>query len=219
MALVHIYIHLLCYCTNMLTFWLSMLLLSFLIFMSNVSIINVFYHIFVSEVIFKTRIIKTKRTRTTFLNLTLLPSCNYLRGFILFDNNASWHWTMTCRNWEFQWVLLISSCKDWIKSLQYFLCNCYVCMCVSINPFVYFKCQYYFTFLACFFCFHFFTFCFGTPNTQPILFQDKYFALLYWTISYIYQKIWYVCMLILPALSMFCTLCTFCISFYFSMEI
>ena len=63
--------------------------IEFSFFMSNVSIINVFYHIFVSEVIFKTRIIKTKRTRTTFLNLTLLPSCNYLRGFILFDNNAS----------------------------------------------------------------------------------------------------------------------------------
>ena len=87
MALVHIYLrYLLCYSANMLTFWLSMLLLSFLIFMSNVSIINVFYHIFVSEVILKTRIIKTKRTRTTFLNLTLLPNCNYLRGFILFDN-------------------------------------------------------------------------------------------------------------------------------------
>ena len=158
-----------------------MLLLSFLIFMSNVSIINVFYHIFVSEVIFKTRIIKTKRTRTTFLNLTLLPSCNYLRGFILFDNNASWHWTMACRNWEFQWVLPMSSCKDWIKSVQYFLCNCYVCMCVSTNSFVYFKSEYYFTFIAGFFCFHFFTFCFGTPNTQNILFKDKYFALLYWT--------------------------------------
>ena len=66
-VLVHTYLrHLLCYSTNMLTFWLSMLLLSFLIFMSNVSIINVFYHIFVSEVILKTRIIKTKRTRTTF---------------------------------------------------------------------------------------------------------------------------------------------------------
>ena len=155
--------------------------IEFSFFMSNVSIINVFYHIFVSEVIFKTRIIKTKHTGTTLLNLTLLPSCNYLRGFILFDNNASWHWTMTCRNWEFQWVLLISSCKDWIKSLQYFLCNCYVCMCVSINPFVYLKSQYYFTFLACFFCFHFFTFCFGTANTQNILFKDKYFALLYWT--------------------------------------
>ena len=31
----------LCYSTDMLTFWLSMLLLSFLIFMSNVTIINV----------------------------------------------------------------------------------------------------------------------------------------------------------------------------------
>ena len=54
-------------------------------------------------------------------------------------------------------------------------------MCFSINPFVYLKSQYYFTFLACFFCFHFFTFCFGTANTQNILFKDKYFALLYWT--------------------------------------
>ena len=123
----------------MLTFWLSMLLLSFLIFTSNTSIINVFYHIFVSEVISKTRIIKTKLTRTAFLNLTLMPSCNYLRGFILFDNNVSWHWTMTCWNWEFQWVLPISSWKDWLKSVQWFLCNCYVCMCVSINPLVYFK--------------------------------------------------------------------------------
>ena len=108
----YIFRHLLCYFTNMLAFWLSMLLLSFLIFMSNVSIINDFYHIFVSEVIFKTRIIKTKHTGTTLLNLTLLPSCNYLRGFILFDNNASWHWTMACRHWEFQWVLPVSSCKD-----------------------------------------------------------------------------------------------------------
>ena len=161
MALVHIYLrHLLCYCTNMLTFWLSMLLLSFLIFMSNVSIINVFYHIFVSEVIFKSRIIKTKPTRTTFLNLRLLPSCNYLRGFIWFANNASSHWTMVCRNWEFQWVLPISSCKVWIKSVQYFLCNYYVCMCVSINPFLYLKSQLYFTFLVRFFCFHFFSLCF-----------------------------------------------------------
>ena len=176
----------------MLTFWLSMLLLSFLIFMSNVSIINVFYHIFVSEVIFKTRIIKTKRTRTTFLNLTLLPSCNYLRGFILFDNNASWHWTMACRNWEFQWVLAISSCKVWIKSVHYFFCDCYVCMCVSINPFVYLKSQYYFTFFAYFFCFLFFTFCFWIANTQNILFKEKYFALLYWTSQlyfiYLYVK-------------------------------
>ena len=99
----------------------------------------------------------------------------------MFDYNASWHWTLVCRNWEFQWVLPISSCKVWIKSVQYFLCDCYVCMCVSINPFVYLKSQYYFTFLACFFCFHFFTFCFGTANTQNILFKDKYFALLYWT--------------------------------------
>ena len=90
MALLHIYLkNLLCYSTNMLTFRLNMLLMSFRVFMSNVSIINVFYRIFVSEAIFKTRIIKTKRTRTTFFNLTLLPSCNYLGGLVLFDNNAS----------------------------------------------------------------------------------------------------------------------------------
>ena len=53
--------------------------------------------------------------------------------------------------------------------------------CVSINPWVYFKSQYYFTFLARFFYFYFFTFCFVTPNTENILFKDKYFALLYWT--------------------------------------
>ena len=64
MALSHIYLR--CYSTNMLTIWLSILLLSFLIFMSNVSVINVFNHIFVSEVILKTRIIKTKHTITTF---------------------------------------------------------------------------------------------------------------------------------------------------------
>ena len=52
--------------------------------MPNVTIIDVFNHIFVSEVILKTRIIKTKRTRTIFLNLLLLSSCNYFRGFILF---------------------------------------------------------------------------------------------------------------------------------------
>ena len=92
----------LCCSTNMLTFSLSMLLLSFLTFMFNVSIINVFKHIFVSEVILKTRLIKTKHTRATYLNLTLLSSWSYLRGFILFDYNASWHWKMLCRNWEFQ---------------------------------------------------------------------------------------------------------------------
>ena len=146
----------LCYSTNMLKFWLSMLLLSFLIFMSNVTITNVFNHIFVPKVILKTRIIKAKCTRTTFLNLTLPSSCNYLRGFILFDYNTSWHWTMACRNWKFQWVLPISNCKVWIKSAQYFLYDCYACMCVSINIFVYLKSQYYFTFFAHFFCFHFF---------------------------------------------------------------
>ena len=159
-----------CSSTNMLTIWLSMLLLSFLIFMSNVTIINVFNRIFLSEVILKTRIIKTKRTRTTFLNLILLSSCNYLRGFIMFDYNARWHWTMACRNWEFQWVLPIFSCKVWIKNVQYFLYNCYVCMCVSINAFVYLKSQYYFTFMVPFFCFHFSTFCFGTANTQNTFF-------------------------------------------------
>ena len=53
-----------------------------LTFMSNASIIDVFNHISVSEVILKTRIINTKHTRTTFLNLMLLSNCNYLRGFI-----------------------------------------------------------------------------------------------------------------------------------------
>ena len=47
----------------------------------------------------------------------------------------------------------------------------FLCICVS---------QYYFVFLACFFCFQFFIFCFGTANTQNILCKDKYFALLYW---------------------------------------
>ena len=90
LEIVHIYLrHLLHDCTNMLSFWLSMLLLSFLIFISNASIINILYNIFESEVIFKTRTIKTKRTRTTFLNLKLLPSCNDLRWLILFDDNAS----------------------------------------------------------------------------------------------------------------------------------
>ena len=133
MGLLHIYLkNLLCYSTNMLTFRLNMLLFSFRIFMSNVSIINVFYRIFVSEAIFKTRIIKTKRNRTTFFNLTLLPSCNYLRGLVLFDNDASWHWTMVCRNWELQSLLPISSCKVWTESVQYFFCDCYVCMCVFL---------------------------------------------------------------------------------------
>ena len=109
-----------CYFTNMLTIWVSMLLLSFPIFMCNVIIINVFNHIFVSEVILKTRIIKTKRSRSTFLNLILLSRCNYLRGFLLFDYNASWHCKMACGNWEFQWVLPIFSYKVWIKSVQYF---------------------------------------------------------------------------------------------------
>ena len=59
----------------MFTFWLSMLLLSCLIFMANVSSIN-FSNIFVSEVILKTRIIKTKRSRTTFLNLNAYQFCN-----------------------------------------------------------------------------------------------------------------------------------------------
>ena len=58
-------------------------------FMSNVSIINVFNHIFLSEVILKIRIIKLKRTATTFLNLILLSSYNYLRRFIWFDYDAS----------------------------------------------------------------------------------------------------------------------------------
>ena len=51
--------------------------IEFFISMCSVSIIYVFYHIFVSNIIFKTRIIKTEHTRTTILNSTLLPSCNY----------------------------------------------------------------------------------------------------------------------------------------------
>ena len=39
-------------------------------------------------------------------------------------------------------------------------------------------------------------------------------------VSYIYQQISYTCMLnTISVISMFCTLCTFCISFYFTMEI
>ena len=69
-ALVHIYLRYLFalfykYDYNLV--WLSILLLSFLIFMSNVSIINVFNSILVSGVFLKTIIIKTKRTTTTFL--------------------------------------------------------------------------------------------------------------------------------------------------------
>ena len=67
----------------------SMLLLSFLIFMPEVSIINAFNHIFVYEVILKTRIIKTKRTTTTLLNLILLSSFNYLVRFVWLGYNIS----------------------------------------------------------------------------------------------------------------------------------
>ena len=63
--------------------------IEFSIFMSIVRIINVFYHIFVSEVTVKAGIIIAKYTRTTFLDLTLLSICNYLKGLILFDYNAS----------------------------------------------------------------------------------------------------------------------------------
>ena len=73
----------------LLTTWSSMLLLSFLIFKSNVSIINAFNHIFVFEVILKTRIIKPKRTTATPLNLILLSSCNYVRRFIWLGYNIS----------------------------------------------------------------------------------------------------------------------------------
>ena len=163
--------------------------------MSNVSIINVFNHIFLSEVILKIRIIKLKRTATTFLNLILLSSYNYLRRFIWFDYDASWHWTMVCLNWKFQGVLPIFSCKAWVKSVQYIFYNRYACMYVSINPFVYFKSQYYFTFFACFFCFQFLTFCFGTANIQ--IFCLKIYILFYCTesVNYIYQQISYACML------------------------
>ena len=132
-----------------------------------------FSHIFVSEIILRTGIIKTKRTRSRLFNLILLSSCNYLRGFILFDYNVIWNWTTTNRNCGFQRVLSISSCQVWIKSVQYFLCHCFVCICVSINPFVYLKCQYILTFFACFFLFHFSAFFFGTANAQNILFIDK----------------------------------------------
>ena len=60
---------------------------------------------------------------------------------------------MVCRNWEFQWVLPVFSCKVWIKSVQYFIYDCYACMCVSINPFVYLKSQYYFLFVSYVFTF------------------------------------------------------------------
>ena len=43
-----------------------MLLLSFLTFMSNVSIINVFNQILVLGVILKAKVVKKKRTTTTF---------------------------------------------------------------------------------------------------------------------------------------------------------
>ena len=39
------------------------------------------------------------------------------------------------------------------------------------------------------------------------------------SVNYIYQQISYTCMLNIISSSMFCTLCTFCIFFYFSMEI
>ena len=58
--------------------------------MSNVSITDVFNHIFASEVILMKRIIETELTTTAFLNLILLSNCNYLREFIgSFDYNAS----------------------------------------------------------------------------------------------------------------------------------
>ena len=63
--------------------------IEFSIFMFIARIINVFYHIFVSEVTVKTRIIIAKYTRPTFFDLTLLSICNYLKGLILFDYNAS----------------------------------------------------------------------------------------------------------------------------------
>ena len=73
----------------LLTTWSSKLLLSFFIFMSNVSIINAFNHMLLFEVTLKTRIIKTKRTTTTLLNSILLSSCNYLRRFIWLGYNVS----------------------------------------------------------------------------------------------------------------------------------
>ena len=61
-------------------------------------------------------------------------------------------------------------------------------MYVSINPFVYLKSQYYFTFLARFFCFHFLTFCFGTAKINILLYCIG-------SVNYIYQQISYTCML------------------------
>ena len=193
--------------------------MSFRVFMSNVSIINVFYRIFVSEAIFKTRIIKTKRTRTTFFNLTLLPSCNYLGGLVLFDNNASWHWTMACRNWELQSVLPISSYKVWIESVQYFFCDCYVCICVfllillcisNLNTIL------HFLLVSSVFTF--------SPSVLELLIHKifclKINILLYCIgpVSYIYQQISYTCML--NTISSFNVLyfMYFFISFYFRME-
>ena len=167
-----------------------MLLLSFLIFKSNVTIINVFNHIFVPEVILKTRIIKAKCTRTTFLNLTLPSSCNYLRGFILFDYNTSWHWTMACRNWKFQWVLPISNCKVWIKSVQYFLYDVFllIFLCISNLSTFYIFCS-------------FLLFSLFSPSVLELLINKifclKINILLYCigSVSYTYQQISYTCML------------------------
>lgn len=92
------------------------------------------------------------------INLILLSSYNYFRGFIWFVYNASWHWTMVCRNWEFQWMLPTFSCNVWVISIQCILCGVWIYD--SINPFLYLEFQHCFTFLACFFCIHFFIFCF-----------------------------------------------------------
>ena len=75
-------------------------------------------------------------------------------------------------------------------------------MCVSINPFIYLKSQYYVTFLVCFFFFHFFTFCFRTARTQNTLFKNKYFAPLYWT-SQLYLSTNFIYLSMLNTISSF----------------
>ena len=118
-------------------------------------------------------------TKMKNIILILLTNCIYLRGFVLFGYNTTWQWTMACKNWEFQWVLPIFHCNVWIIHVQYILHVYYVCIYASINPFGYLRSQYCFTFFACSFCIHYFTFCFGTVNIQNLLFKDKYFDQLY----------------------------------------
>ena len=72
--------------------------------------------------------------------------------------------------------------------MQYILYDCCVCIYASVNRFGYIlhiiviifvfilHIKYYLKFFACFFCIHFFNFCFGTVNLQDLLFKDKRFA-------------------------------------------